>query len=115
MLVTGAGGFNGSHLAERLVREAIGRTLNLGSGKEISIGDLALLIGSLMGREVEIVGDGERLRPKDSEVDRLLSDNSLARELLGWEPEVGFRRGLEETVEWIRENRERFRADVYAV
>ena len=94
---------------------AAGRTVNLGTGEEISIGDLVLLIGSLMGREVEIVSEEQRLRPKDSEVDRLLSDNSLARELLGWTPEKGLKTGLEETIAWIRANPDRFRPGIYNI
>ena len=68
-----------------------------------------------MGQEAEIVSDEQRLRPQGSEVDRLLSDNSLARELLGWTPEMGLKKGLKETIAWIKANRERFRPRVYNV
>ncbi len=102
-------------LAAGFAEEAVGRTINLGTGREISIGDLASLIASLMDREVEIVSQGDRLRPEASEVDRLLSDNSLAREVLKWQPEVGFREGLQRTISWVKENRDRFRPQSYAV
>ncbi len=69
-----------------------GGTFNLGTGREISIGALAQEIVRLAGRPVEIVTEPERLRPEASEVQRLLSDNSLAREKLGWAP-AGLARG----------------------
>ena len=65
-----------------------GETFNLGSGEEISIGDLAQQVLTLIGRDVKITIDAERLRPEKSEVQRLLSDNRLARERLGWQPTV---------------------------
>jgi len=55
------------------------------------------------------------VRPDGSEVERLLADSSLARELLGWEPEVGLEQGLELTIDWIREHLEEYRPDVYTV
>ncbi len=85
--------------------EAIGRVLNVGSDFEISIGDLAAVIAETMEREVEVTLDEQRLRPADSEVDRLYCDSSLARELTGWQPEFGgldgFRRGIAETAAWF--------------
>lgn len=95
--------------------EAIGGTFNLGSGREISIGDLATLIGTLVGGECAVEIDAQRLRPETSEVDRLLADSQKARATLGWEPRVGLEEGLERTIAWMREHPERFRPDVYAV
>lgn len=84
---------------------AVGQVVNLGSGFEISIGDTAELIAEVMGAEIEIECDDARLRPQDSEVERLLSDTNKARELLGWGPEFGgrdgFARGLAKTAEWF--------------
>lgn len=97
------------------VPEAIGRTLNLGSGREISIGDLAGMIASRTGREARIEQQAERLRPEKSEVNRLLADHALATELLGWRPKVSLEAGLDTTIEWMREHLERYRPDVYAV
>lgn len=94
---------------------AVGRTINLGSGREIRIGDLANLIARLAGTEITIETDEQRVRPDGSEVERLLADSSLARELLGWEPEVGLEQGLELTIDWIREHLEEYRPDVYTV
>ena len=93
----------------------LGRTFNLGSGREISIGDLALLIGRLMDRPVEIQSDESRLRPGPSEVERLLADNTLARDGLGWTPRVGLEEGLRLTIDWVRRNQDRYRTGVYVV
>ncbi len=94
---------------------AIGRTINLGSGQEISIADLTQLIGQLMNKPIRIEGEKARVRPEGSEVDRLLANNQLARELLGWEPHVNLKEGLQRTIEWIQRNPERYRPGVYAI
>lgn len=95
--------------------EAVGATINLGWGKEISIKDLAELIGRLSGRSIEIRTESGRERPEESEVERLLADNSLARELLGWEPAVTLEEGLKYTIQWIEENPDRFGAEGYVI
>ncbi len=92
----------GAFLACGSSEAAIGRTINFGSGREISIGDLVQLIGSLMGVQPDLVGEEERMRPPGSEVERLLADSSLAAELLGWHPAVALEEGLEKTIEWFR-------------
>lgn len=81
--------------------EAVGRDVNLGVGDEISIGDLARLLMEVVGREVPIVTEDLRQRPRKSEVERLLSDNSLSTSLSGWRPTVGLREGLARTAEWF--------------
>jgi NAD dependent epimerase/dehydratase len=94
-------GFKAALKAERVVGEVI----NIGSNFEISIGDTAHAIADVMGVEIEILSDEQRLRPEKSEVQRLWAANHKAHELLGWKPQYagmdGFRRGLAETVEWI--------------
>ncbi len=102
-------------LKAAIVPEAVGQTINLGSGREISIGDLAQLIARLMGKPVTVRTDPARLRPESSEVGRLLGDNTLARKLLGWEPAVGLEEGLQRTIEWMQAHLERYRPGVYAV
>ena len=100
---------------------AVGRVVNAGSGFEISIGDTARAIIELMGREVEIVADDQRLRPEASEVERLWADAGLMRSLTGWEPAYGggegFRRGLGETIDWFsdRANFARYKTDRYVL
>ena len=97
------------------MQEAIGRTINLGSGREINIGDLAKLIISLVGRPINIESEEKRVRPAKSEVERLVADNTLARELLGWEPAVSLEEGLGRTIEWVQQHLRRYRPDVYAI
>ena len=101
--------------AEAPKEKALGATVNLGSNREISIGDLAQAIIEIVGRPVEIVTDDQRLRPAKSEVERLLADNRLAKELIDWEPKVRFEDGLKTTIEWMKSNLGRYRADVYNV
>jgi NAD dependent epimerase/dehydratase len=92
-----------------------GRTINLGIGSEIQIRDLANEIISIIGRDVEIEVDAERLRPEKSEVTRLLSDNQLAKELLGWVPLINRREGLTKTIEWISEHRQHYSSTQYQI
>jgi NAD dependent epimerase/dehydratase len=79
-----------------------GGVFNLGTGEEIRIGDVAERIAQKVGHPVEIIVDPERLRPEKSEVLRLISDNHLARETLGWSPQIGLDDGLDKTIIWIR-------------
>ena len=98
---------------------AVGEVINLGSNFEISIGDTARAIAEVMGVTIEIETDDQRLRPENSEVERLWASNSKARDLLGWQPAYGgrdgFLRGLAETVAWFREsaNLAAYKADIY--
>ena len=92
-----------------------GKTFNLGLGEEVSIGELAKRIIWLVGDEIRIEVDEERLRPKKSEVQRLLSDNSFARVRLGWQPQVALNEGLERTINWVRDHLQRYRPEVYQV
>lgn len=95
--------------------ESVGETLNVGTGKEISIGDLARKICSLMGVELEVEQDAERVRPELSEVERLCADARRAREVLGWAPKYSLEEGLMQTIGWISERRELYNAGAYAV
>jgi len=81
--------------------EAIGSVVNLGTGTEVSIGDLAAKIMTKLGRTVAIEEDQERVRPAGSEIDRLCSDNSRARALLKWQPRVSLDEGLDRTIDWL--------------
>jgi dTDP-glucose 4,6-dehydratase len=90
-----------------------GEALNLGTGQEVRIGEVAERVVRKAGKPVEIVVDPERLRPEKSEVLRLISDNRRAREVLGWAPQVGLDEGLDLTVEWIRRNLDRYKVGTY--
>lgn len=89
--------------------EAVGRVVNLGTGEAVTIGELADRMIEMIRPGTEIVVEAERMRPAKSEVGELVSDNSLARKLAGWEPRVPLDEGLELTIAWIRENLDRFR------
>lgn len=93
----------------------LGETINLGTGREISIGDLARLICKLMGVDAKIERDDERVRPELSEVDRLCADATRARDLLGWKPRHNLEDGLEQTIAWIRERPGLYNVGAYAV
>jgi dTDP-glucose 4,6-dehydratase len=84
----------------------MGEVIQLGSGQEIAIGDLADKIAELMKRKITIKSDTQRIRPEASEVDRLLCDNSEAKTKLGWEPTVSFDDGLGRTIEWLSKQRD---------
>ncbi|WP_319245022.1 NAD-dependent 4,6-dehydratase LegB [uncultured Propionivibrio sp.] len=85
----------------------LGEVVNIGSNFEVSIGETAQTIAELMGADIQIVVDNDRLRPEKSEVERLWADNTKAFDLLGWRPAyaglAGFRRGLTETIAWFSE------------
>jgi NAD dependent epimerase/dehydratase len=94
---------------------AVGQVINLGTGQEISIGKLAEMILSMMGKRLPILTDDARQRPEGSEVDRLCADNTRAREILGWAPKYTLTEGLSRTIEWLSENHEGYRSDIYVV
>jgi len=94
---------------------APGQVINVGSGRETSIGELATLIAKTVGREIRIETDPQRLRPAASEVERLLADNRRALDLLGWRPQVTLEDGLAMTVDWVREHLTTYRVGTYAV
>jgi NAD dependent epimerase/dehydratase len=94
---------------------AIGEVINVGSGKGITIGDLAALILSLMGCEKSIVLDTRRLRPADSEVFTLICDNRKAGEKIGWQPQYILQEGLLETIEFVSKHPAFYKPTEYAV
>lgn len=101
--------------------DTVGEVVNVGSGFEISIGDLVEVIAEAMGVEVEVTTDAERLRPEKSEVDRLLAANEKAQQLAGWTPQFagrdGLRRGLRQTADWFRqpENLAHYKTGTYTL
>jgi NAD dependent epimerase/dehydratase len=94
---------------------AIGRTVNLGSGAEIAVADLARTVLSILGRDVPVEIDPARERPAGSEVDRLCADVSLAQSLLGWSAKHSLRNGLARTIDWYAANLDLFRPAVYGI
>ncbi len=83
---------------------ALGEVVNVGSGREISIGDLVETMFAITGRKKLVIADEARIRPSGSEVQRLLCDNTRAREWTGWKPEVSLEEGLRRTAEWVGGN-----------
>ena len=105
-------------VAEGFIRVAespksVGEVINIGSNFEISIGDLANKIISLTGKNAEIITDPTRVRPQDSEVERLWCDNTKAKRLLGWEPTTSLDEGLKETIDWISDNINLYKPELY--
>ena len=98
-----------------LHEKTLGDVFNLGTGKEISIGDLVSKIIELTRKDVKIVQDEERMRPSKSEVERLLSDASKSYDITGWKTAYSLEEGLKETIGWVRENLENFKVDIYNV
>ena len=92
-----------------------GETYNLGSGQEISIGDIAELIFKIMGKQPVIQVEQSRLRPEKSEVLRLISDNQKVKAALGWQPKVGMEEGLRRTIAWISAHLDLYNPEEYGL
>jgi len=98
-----------------LHENTVGDVYNLGTGQEISIGDLAEKIIELTGKKVEIIEDTQRIRPEKSEVERLLSNAEKAKKTTGWKPKYMLEEGLKETIDWIKNNLHYYKVDIYNV
>jgi nucleoside-diphosphate-sugar epimerase len=94
--------------------KAIGEVINIGSGEAVSIGEVAAAIIEIMGKDIPILSDDQRVRPVGSEVQDLQSEISKAQRILGWSPKYTLRKGLAETIRWIEGNLERYRPNIYA-
>ena len=92
-----------------------GEVTNIGMNNEISIGDLATLISVLLDTEIKIVSDNERIRPEKSEVERLRCDNSKILKFTNWKPQYDLKRGLLETIEWLKSNIRYYKSETYNV
>lgn len=92
---------------------AIGRVVNIGRGDDLTIGELVTKIGALLGKELQVEVDPQRVRPPASEVGRLLAGTALAQKLWGWKPEYTLDQGLAETIAWVRANLGMFRVGEY--
>lgn len=95
----------------------VGEVINLGNGSDTSVGELADLIIQLVNKndEVQVIQDARRIRPAKSEIQRLLCDNSKAKRLLGWHPEVSLERGLRRTIDWIADKLSSYKAEQYNI
>jgi NAD dependent epimerase/dehydratase len=95
--------------------KSIGEIINIGSNFEISIKDLANLIAEIMNKEINIEVEDKRVRPENSEVERLLADTTKAKELIGWSPKYNIREGLKETIDWIESNLDFYKSEIYNI
>jgi len=96
-------------------KKTVGKTVNTGSGRGVTIGELAEIIISQVNPKAKIVCEEKRVRPGKSEVMELLCDNRLALELAGWEPEYTLEEGLAETIAWMKENMALYKPGTYTV
>jgi NAD dependent epimerase/dehydratase len=95
--------------------EVEGEVINLGTGAEVSITEVVQRVLALLGRDVPVGFDENRLRPPDSEVERLLADTTKAKKLLGWTPEVSLDEGLRRTIDWMTGSLGEYKPSVYNV
>jgi dTDP-glucose 4,6-dehydratase len=95
--------------------KCIGKDLNIATGKEVSIGELARELIEQIDPEAELVCDQQRLRPEKSEVNRLLGDNKKIKDLTAWQPGYSLQQGLVETVAWMRKNLHYYKTDRYNI
>jgi NAD dependent epimerase/dehydratase len=95
--------------------DAVGEVVNLGTGTEISIGEVAEHVLRALGRDLPIARDEERLRPPDSEVERLVADTAKAKQRLGWDPAIGLDDGLRRTIDWLTGSLDAYKTTLYNV
>ncbi|MGA2925171.1 MAG: SDR family NAD(P)-dependent oxidoreductase [Solirubrobacteraceae bacterium] len=95
--------------------DAVGCTLQLGTGTDVSIGELVALIGELLGRSLDVEVDPRRVRPGSSELSRLVCDARHTTDITGWRPEIDVRTGITQTLAWLGQNAHRYRAREYAL
>ncbi len=93
----------------------LGRVINIGSGTEISVGDLVEKIAKIVGKPANVSLDEQRIRPEKSEVERLCADNRLAKDVLNWEPQYSLDEGLRLTIEWLSGQMDLYKSDLYNV
>ena len=98
-------------------KAAIGEVINIGSNSEISISNILDIIQELMGSDVEVLTEEERIRPEKSEVQRLWCDNTKINKISGYLPKIGIREGLEKTIGWFGnpENLKTYKTQIYNV
>ncbi len=96
-------------------RKLNGTATNIGMNEEVSVGELAKIIAGMMNKEIKMAKNKERMRPASSEVERLRCDNSRILKTTNWKPKYNLKKGLRETIEWVRKNHSRFKHDIYNI
>jgi NAD dependent epimerase/dehydratase len=96
---------------------AVGKEINIATGKEFSVGDVANILIAELNPDVQIITDNQRIRPEASEVFRLIGDNTLIKSLTDWQPRYELTEGLRDTIAWFKEpeNLSRYKAWLYNV
>jgi NAD dependent epimerase/dehydratase len=92
-----------------------GQATNIGMNNEIKIGDLVNLIGELLNSDFKIISEEQRIRPGKSEVERLFCDNSKILANTNWVPDYNLKEGLQETIDWMKQNLNTYKTDIYNV
>ena len=95
--------------------DLIGSVTNIGMNEEISVADLANTISELLGLKITIKEDKQRVRPENSEVERLRCDNTKLMKYTDWKPKYDLTKGLKETISWIKDNLEIYKHNIYNV
>lgn len=96
-------------------KDTIGEEINIATQQEISIGELAQEMISQINSNAKIICEEERLRPRKSEVNRLLGSNEKIKRLTNWEPKYTLDQGLAETIEWVKNNLDKYKIDIYNI
>ena len=96
-------------------KNTIGKVTNIGTGKAVTIGELAHAIINIIGGNKQIITDKQRIRPKNSEVMKLLCNNTKAKERANWEPRYSLEDGLKETIDFVRNHQDLYKPDIYNV
>ena len=95
--------------------KTIGQVTNIGMNNEISIGELVAIISELMNADIKILSDKQRVRPTNSEVERLLCENTKIKQITNWQPQYNLEKGLKETVAWLKDNIHLYKPKIYNV
>jgi len=95
--------------------ESIGEIINIGSGIEVSIKEITNKIISVINRDVKVVFDATRIRPIQSEVEKLVADNSKAKKIINWEPKISLDEGLKFTIDWLSNSLTLYKPDIYNI
>jgi NAD dependent epimerase/dehydratase len=95
--------------------KTLGEVVNLGSSREVSIGELIKTVSTCLNKKIKVTQDKKRVRPEKSEVERLFSDSSKAKTLFGWNPKIDIEEGVRKTISWIEKNIDRYKEGIYNI
>ena len=94
---------------------AVGKAVNVGTGKDWTILETTKILMEISKKKARIISDKKRIRPPKSEVERLIADNSLLKEITDWKQKVSFKNGLKKTINWIKNNEKFFQSGSYKI